>query len=66
MAKNTAYYQDKRFPKELLDRVDVAASLLGIGREDVVVQSVEFMLKGVEDFGKEFSEEWKRKREQGR
>ena len=48
--KPTAYFQSKKFPRDVLDRIDAAAKLLGITREDVVIETMTDATIDVKEF----------------
>ena len=57
-AKTTAYYQDSKFPRNLLERIDVTAKMLGITREQVVIDALEIILRDVEKFADTLRKNW--------
>jgi len=56
-----AYFQIKDFPDELVARLDAAASLLGIKKEELATELLQDMMSDVEEFESKLRDERKRR-----
>jgi hypothetical protein len=56
-----AYLQIKTFPKDLLARIDAAAKLLGIKKEDFATELLEDVMRDVEELEDKLRDERKRR-----
>jgi len=56
-----AYLQIKDFPDELVARLDAAASLLGIKKEELATELLEDIMRDMEEFERKLRDERKRR-----
>ena len=47
--KPTAFLQVRKFPRKVLDRIDAAAKLLGIKREEIVIEVLQDATRDVKE-----------------
>ena len=59
--KATAFLQVRKFPRKVLDRIDAAAKLLGIKREEVVIEVLQDATRDVKDFEDKLRDERERR-----
>lgn len=59
--KPTAFLQVRKFPRKVLDRIDAAAKLLGIKREEVVIEVLQDATRDVKDFEDKLRDEQERR-----
>jgi hypothetical protein len=59
--KPTAFLQVRKFPRKVLDRIDAAAKLLGIRREDIVIEVLQDATRDVKDFEEKLRDERERR-----
>jgi hypothetical protein len=59
--KPTAFLQVRKFPRKVLDRIDAAAKLLGIKREEVVIEVLQDATRDVKDFEDKLRDERERR-----
>jgi hypothetical protein len=55
------FLQVRKFPRKVLDRIDAAAKLLGITREEIVIEILRDTTRDVKDFEDKLRDERERR-----